>query len=36
MVFYSLISYVVSPISALISSNQTIQDALIAETVFFR
>lgn len=30
MMFYSLIGYVTSPISALISSNQSIQEALIA------
>lgn len=36
MVFYSLISYVVSPIGALISSNQTIQDALIAADRLFQ
>ena len=30
MVFYSLGGYVISPIGSLISSNQTIQDALIA------
>ncbi|WP_300910369.1 peptidase domain-containing ABC transporter [uncultured Bacteroides sp.] len=36
MVFYSLISYVVSPIGFLISSNQTIQDALIAADRLFQ
>lgn len=36
MVFYSLINYVVSPIGALISSNQTIQDALIAADRLFQ
>lgn len=36
MVFYSLISYVVSPIGSLISSNQTIQDALIAADRLFQ
>ena len=36
MVFYSLISYVVSPIGALITSNQTIQDALIAADRLFQ
>ncbi len=36
MVFYSLIGYVVSPIGALISSNQTIQDALIAADRLFQ
>lgn len=36
MVFYSLISYVVSPIGSLIASNQTIQDALIAADRLFQ
>lgn len=36
MVFYSLVGYVVSPIGALISSNQTIQDALIAADRLFQ
>ena len=36
MVFYSLINYVVSPIGTLISSNQTIQDALIAADRLFQ
>lgn len=36
MVFYSLIGYVISPIGALISSNQTIQDALIAADRLFQ
>jgi len=36
MVFYSLISYVISPIASLISSNQTIQDALIAADRLFQ
>ncbi|WP_297676005.1 peptidase domain-containing ABC transporter [uncultured Bacteroides sp.] len=36
MVFYSLISYVVSPIGFFISSNQTIQDALIAADRLFQ
>lgn len=36
MVFYSLIGYVVSPIGSLISSNQTIQDALIAADRLFQ
>lgn len=36
MVFYSLVSYVVSPIGSLISSNQTIQDALIAADRLFQ
>ncbi len=36
MVFYSLISYVISPIGSLISSNQTIQDALIAADRLFQ
>ena len=30
MMFYSLVGYVISPISSLISSNQSIQEALIA------
>lgn len=36
MVFYSLIGYVVSPIGSLISSNQTIQDAMIAADRLFQ
>lgn len=36
MIFYSLINYVVSPIGSLISSNQTIQDALIAADRLFQ
>ena len=36
MVFYSLVGYVVSPIGSLISSNQTIQDALIAADRLFQ
>jgi ATP-binding cassette subfamily B protein len=36
MVFYALIGYVVSPIGTLISSNQTIQDALIAADRLFQ
>jgi len=36
MVFYSLIGYVLSPISSLITSNQTIQDALIAADRLFQ
>lgn len=36
MVFYSLIGYVVTPIGELISSNQTIQDALIAADRLFQ
>ena len=36
MVFYSLIGYVISPIGSLISSNQTIQDALIAAERLFQ
>mgnify|MGYP005930283657 FL=1 len=36
MVFYSLVSYVISPIGSLISSNQTIQDALIAADRLFQ
>lgn len=36
MVFYSLVGYVISPIGALISSNQTIQDALIAADRLFQ
>ena len=36
MVFYSLIGYVISPIGSLISSNQTIQDALIAADRLFQ
>ena len=36
MVFYSLVGYVFSPIGSLISSNQTIQDALIAADRLFQ
>lgn len=36
MVFYSLIGYVISPIGILISSNQVIQDALIAADRLFQ
>ena len=36
MIFYSLISYVLSPIGSLISSNQTIQDAQIAADRLFQ
>lgn len=36
MLFYSLIGYILSPISSLISSNQTIQDALIAADRLFQ
>ena len=36
MIFYSLIGYVLSPIGALISSNQTIQDAMIAADRLFQ
>ncbi len=36
MVFYSLVGYVLSPISSLITSNQTIQDALIAADRLFQ
>ena len=36
MVFYSLVGYVLSPIGALITSNQTIQDALIAADRLFQ
>lgn len=36
MVFYSLIGYVLSPINSLITSNQTIQDALIAADRLFQ
>ena len=36
MVFYSVIGYVLSPISSLITSNQTIQDALIAADRLFQ
>ncbi len=36
MVFYSLTSYVLSPIGSLITSNQTIQDALIAADRLFQ
>lgn len=36
IVFYSLVSYVLSPIGSLITSNQTIQDALIAADRLFQ
>jgi ATP-binding cassette subfamily B protein len=36
MLFYSLTGYVLSPIGSLISSNQTIQDALIAADRLFQ
>lgn len=36
MLFYSLVGYVLSPISSLITSNQTIQDALIAADRLFQ
>ena len=36
MVFYSLVGYVLSPIGSLITSNQTIQDALIAADRLFQ
>lgn len=36
MVFYSLVGYVISPIGSLITSNQTIQDALIAADRLFQ
>jgi len=36
IVFYSLIGYVLSPISSLITSNQNIQDALIAADRLFQ
>lgn len=36
MVFYSLINYTLSPINSLISSNQIIQDALIASDRLFQ
>lgn len=36
MLFYSLVGYVLSPISSLINSNQTIQDALIAADRLFQ
>ena len=36
MVFYSLVGYVLGPIGSLISSNQTIQDALIAADRLFQ
>lgn len=36
MLFYSLIGYVISPISSLISANPTIQDALIAADRLFQ
>jgi len=36
MVFYSLVGYVVSPIGSLITSNKTIQDALIAADRLFQ
>ena len=36
MLFYSLTGYIITPISKLISSNQTIQDALIAADRLFQ
>lgn len=36
MLFYSLVGYVISPVSTLITSNQTIQDALIAADRLFQ
>jgi len=36
MLFYSLIGYVLSPIESLITSNQTVQDALIAADRLFQ
>lgn len=36
MLFYTLVGYVISPISSLITSNQTIQDALIAADRLFQ
>lgn len=36
MVFYSLIGYILNPVSSLISSNQTVQDALIAADRLFQ
>ena len=36
MIFYSLIGYVLSPVSALINANQTIQDAVIAADRLFQ
>lgn len=36
MVFYALISYILTPIGSLIASNQTIQDALIAADRLFQ
>ena len=36
MVFYSLIGYILTPIGKIISSNQTIQDALIAADRLFQ
>ncbi|MDR2144837.1 MAG: peptidase domain-containing ABC transporter [Tannerella sp.] len=36
MLFYSLVGYVLSPVGTLISSNQTIQDALIAADRLFQ
>lgn len=36
MVFYSLVGYVISPIASLITSNQTIQDAMIAADRLFQ
>lgn len=36
MVFYSLVGYIVSPIGSLISSNKTIQEALIAADRLFQ
>lgn len=36
MIFYSLIGYIITPIGTLITSNQTIQDALIAADRLFQ
>ena len=36
MVFYSLVGYVLTPVGKLISSNQTIQDAMIAADRLFQ
>lgn len=36
MLFYSLVGYVISPIGSIITSNQTIQDALIAADRLFQ
>ena len=36
MMFYSLVGYVITPISSLISSNSTIQEALIVSDRLFQ